>query len=408
VRRYLRAADGRLAVGTGARRSSLSLERLFVAGAGKASAGMAAAVAHLVPDAPGLVIRPEGGAATLSGQIRQYGGNHPTPGLESFRATEALLDAVTQTPAETEILFLLSGGASALLAQPCAGVSREEKASFTELMLRAGAPIGLLNRARLRLSSLKGGRFAREVFPRRVTTLALSDVPGGAPWEIGSGPTCCPPDKIWAEDLRPALQRLLGGRTLSEEVERRMGPGKPPAGLGVPAGWMALGDNARARQAAAREARGRGYGVRVSRYRLRGEASGAAVRVLAELAMQPESVSCVVFGGETTVAVGEAAGSGGRSQELALAAVKGLSEGGWVLLAAGTDGVDGVSGATGAVVGPGTLAFLGAGAVAGGLRMHDSATILAKAQALLVTGPTGTNVGDLVVALRSSGKNSVL
>ena len=401
VRGSLRVKEGLLVVGGPTRGAVLPLRSLFVAGAGKASAGMAAAVASRVPEARGLVIRPPGGAPNPSGGIRQFEGNHPTPGMESFHAAEALLEAVARTPEDTDVLFLLSGGASALLSQPCPGISRDQKMSFTEQMLRAGAPIGLLNRARMRLSALKGGRFLDRVAPRRVTTLALSDVPGGARWEIGSGPTCSPPKRIWAEDLRPELRRLLGGEALTPELEQRMGPGVSPAGSDSPGEWLLIGDNARARQAAAREARRRRYGTRVSRYRLRGEASVAADQVLAELAIQPESVSCVVFGGETTVAVGDASGSGGRSQELALAAVPGLSGGGWVLLAAGTDGVDGVSGAAGGVVGPGTLPFLGSRAVAAGLRAHDSATVLAKAGGLLVTGPTGTNVGDLVVAVRS-------
>ena len=400
VRRALQVADGKLQVGHGAGKVSIGLRKLFVAGAGKAAGGMAAGVTARVPDARGLVLVPPGGRATEPSGIRQKVGNHPTPGRDSLQATEALLAAIARTPAETEILFLLSGGASALLSQPRSGVSAAEKAAFTDRMLRAGAPIGLLNRARLRVSAVKGGRLAQAAFPRRITTLVLSDIPGGAAWEIGSGPTRQPPELIWGEDLRPELKRLLGEVVLPEAVAREMGPRPVPAGRTAVGGWFMVGDNARARQAAARAARRRGHPTRISRYRLQGEASQAAQAVLAQLQAQPKRVSCVVFGGETTVSMTKAGGLGGRSQELALAAVPGLSAGGWVLLAAGTDGVDGVGGATGALVGPGTLDLLGASAVEEGLHGHDSATVLGRAGALLVTGPTGTNVGDLVIALR--------
>ena len=404
VSRVVRPVDGCLIVGSGARAVRMHPDRLFVVGVGKASAAMAAAVSARFPDACGAIIKPPGGPVHATGRIVQYEGNHPVPGPESFQATQALLERIEETPPETEILFLLSGGASALFAQPGDGITHAQKAEFTDRMLRAGAPIGLFNRARLRLSGIKGGRFLQRVAPRRVTTLTLSDVPGGADWEIGSGPTCFPPEAVWREDLCPRLEALLGDGPLPGPIEPRMAPREAPEapmGQAVEATRFMVGDNTRARRAAARAARMLGYQPHISRYRLAGEASRAAREVLARLAAQPASVSCVVFGGETTVSLGRAMGVGGRSQELALAAVSGLAGTGWVLLAAGTDGVDGVGGAAGGVVGPGTLAFLGLPGVEAGLADHDSATVLGRAGALLMTGPTGTNVGDLVIAIRA-------
>jgi len=405
VRRAVAADKQSLWVGRGEAAVRIPRAKVFVASVGKASAAMASAVAAMAPEIPGVIIQPPGGSSLETGQIVQCEGNHPIPGPGSFASTEVLLDAVDRTPEDTEILFLLSGGASALFARPQEGITRKQKAAFTDKMLRAGAPIGLLNRARLRLSALKGGRFLARVAPRRVSSLVLSDVPGGADWEIGSGPTCLPPDQIWREDLSPRLHELLGVTSLPEPLATVMGPGAQSESA-IPGDrphgrWCLVGDNALARRAAAGAARVAGHAVRISRYRLCGEASVAAEEVLRRLEAQPESVSCVVFGGETTVSLGPNAGTGGRSQELALAAVPGLAGRDWVLLAAGTDGVDGVGGATGAMVGPGTLSFLGAAEVRSGLRDHDSASVLARAGALMVTGPTGTNVGDLVIALRS-------
>ena len=412
MRRAVAADEEFLWVGQGKDAVRIPRAKVFVASVGKASAAMASAVAAMAPEVPGVVIAPPGGPRLETGQIVQCEGNHPIPGPGSFAATEVLLEAVDRTPEDTEILFLLSGGASALFARPHEGITRSQKAAFTEQMLRAGAPIGLLNRARLRLSALKGGRFLARVAPRRVSSLVLSDVPGGADWEIGSGPTYLPPEQIWREDLAPRLRELLGVTSLPEPLATIMGPGALPESLisgDLPPGrWRLVGDNARARRAAATAARVAGHGARISRYRLSGEASVAAEEVLLRLDAQPESVSCLVFGGETTVSLGSTAGTGGRSQELALAAVPGLARRDWVLLAAGTDGVDGVGGATGAMVGPDTLSFLGASEVRSGLREHDSATVLARAGSLVVTGPTGTNVGDLVIALRSKSKNIVL
>lgn len=413
-----------LFVDLGKRRARVAREPVFLAGAGKAVERMAAGAAQVLPAARGLFLRPA--VAPVEGPARRTGSpvleplpplpagfpaefrdaEHPVPGRGSFAGTAELLRSLATLPRDATVLFLLSGGASALLEAPAPGISRAQLQGFTRRMLRCGAPIELLNAARVRLSAVKGGGLASVVAPRRLLTLAVSDVPtiGDDPRVIGSGPTLRPPGHLVRRDLLAEIEELPGMRRLSEPLRSRLGPGPgggPLRGPG-PGDFGILADNGRARRAAGRAARQRGYRPRALGTPLAGEASEAARAFVERLASLPPAISCCIQGGETTVSAGASSGRGGRNQEFALAAAERLDGSQWVLLAAGTDGIDGPTDAAGGLVDPFSLAKIGRRACAKGLAEHDSWHALARGGKgmLLRTGPTGSNVGDLVIALR--------
>lgn len=383
--------------------------QVWVAGAGKAAVAMAAAAADLLPEARGCVIAPGDGAVAATrrvGRIRVVRGSHPVPDGRSFRATSALLRSLAARPRTDAVLFLLSGGASALLERPAEGLTPADLTRLGAVLLRCGADITLVNAVRKHVSAVKGGGLLRLASPRRVVTLALSDVPGDDLATIGSGPTVGDPStfeaacagleaaRAWDDLPRRVQERLQAGRRgeLPETVE-------PGSRLARRSPAAVIGSNRLALRAAAREARRRGYRVRTLRRPLAGEASAESQRFCAALPDVGEP-TCVLAGGETTVRVGTAAGRGGRNQELALASVVPLAGRPWSLLAAGTDGVDGPTPAAGGFADGTSLRRAGRRRLERALAEHDSHPLLSSLGDTLVTGPTGTNVMDLLLAVR--------
>lgn len=333
-------------------------------------------------------------------------GDHPVPGRGSFSATRRLVSALRRRPATEPVLLLLSGGASALLSMPPAGVRWSEKARLHRLLFLSGLPIDALNAVRKHVSAVKGGGLLRIAAPRPVWTLALSDVVGDDLATIGSGPAVADPttfadalalllSAVPRSDVPGAVLRRLE-RGAAGRVAETVKPGDP---LLAGACASVLASNATALAAAGRRARALGYEVRRLRLPLRGEAALAAARVAAALPARPPRPTCVLVGGETVVTVQGGRGLGGRSQEFALAAATLLARTGWTLLAAGTDGVDGPTPAAGAIVDGSTARRAGRAAVARALASHDSHRFFARHGGLVVTGPTGTNAMDVVVAL---------
>ncbi|MEW6270956.1 MAG: DUF4147 domain-containing protein, partial [Thermodesulfobacteriota bacterium] len=342
------------------------------------------------------------------GGIEVLPGDHPVPGRRSYAATRRLLAALEAAPPDATVVLLLSGGASALLAAPAEGIRERDKSALNRHLLRCGAPIGTMNAVRKHVSRVKGGGLVRAAAPREVVTLALSDVPGDDLATIGSGPGV-PDPTTFADALRLLRGTAPTGRGVPARVWRRLEAGA--AGRGPdetlkprePAARRALaaviGSNRTALAAAARAARGLGYRVVRRRGQLGGEASLVGRRLARELPSTAGPV-CYLAGGETFVTVGDAGGVGGRSQELALAAADGLAGAGWSLLAAGSDGIDGPTDAAGAFCDGGTLRRGGRREAARALREHDAYRFFARTGDLFRTGPTGTNVMDLVIALR--------
>jgi glycerate 2-kinase len=401
VRDRLSVRRGRLAIDLGSRVLRRPVHRLWIAAAGKAAIGMATGLLEVVPGAPGVAIAPT--ASSDLARIRVRKGSHPVPDGDTFAATRALLVGIGRAPLDVTVLVLLSGGASSLMAAPAAGLRRADKVELGRWLLRSGLAIREMNTVRKHASGVKGGGLLARAFPREVVSLVLSDVPGDDLGTIASGPTVADPT-TYAEALA-AVRGAKGGGPAPAATLRHLelgAAGKRPETLKPGDRRLArsearvIGSNGTALDAAGQAARSLGYTVRRGPP-LAGEAVDCAGALARALPSSPSRPTCVLSGGETTVTVARGQGRGGRCQELALAAA-GVLPAGWALLAAGTDGIDGRTRAAGAFA-DAAVRRLGAGAIAGALRDHDSHGLLATRGHLLVTGPTGTNAMDLVVAL---------
>jgi len=364
---------------------------------GKAACAMARgahdALGDRIRDA--LVVTKHGHAERLPWAVIEAG--HPVPDVHSLEAGRRLVRFIARMPQDAFVLVLLSGGASALLELLPDGVTLTDLQQVNRWLLGSGLDIASINRIRKQLSLVKGGRLARLLHPRRVLCLAISDVPGNDPRAIGSGPLVADGD----------LQQPLDTLTMPAHVRAalRHGTAAPAPGdpcfarieLRIVAG---LDDAKRAAEEAARRL---GHEAHVDPAFVAGDAIAAGTR-LAErlLACAPGVVR--VWGGETTVKLPASPGRGGRNQSLALSAARVLrGVGGVWLLAAGTDGTDGPTEDAGALVDGGTIDRGEAHGLdaSDSLARADAGTFLEAAGDLIRTGPTGTNVMDLLIGIRT-------
>lgn len=321
---------------------------------------------------------------------------HPLPDAGSLRAGQRLLELLAAAPPDVQLLFLISGGASSLVEVLPAGRVLDDLQRLNGWLLASGWPIGRMNALRRRLSCIKGGRLLDHLQGRTVRALLISDVPGDDPAVIGSG-LLFPPSGIEDVDpgevpnwLRPWLEstKVLDVRT-----------GARPR---VEAEIVARLDQAL--DAGARCADALGYSVHRAALRLEGDAAATGRRIAAALLSGTPGIH--LWGGETTVQLPERPGQGGRCQQLALAAAEVLAGHKEIaLLAAGTDGSDGPGDVAGACVDGATIVR---GSEEGfdaqtALRLADAGRFLAAAGDLIDTGPTGTNVTDLVIGLKAGG-----
>jgi hydroxypyruvate reductase len=413
VLRALRREGDALAVG-GERVDLRDVERVLIVGAGKAAAGMARGAFEVLGDraAGGCITVPHGGGAELPG-IEVWEAAHPVPDTHGLAGAVAALRVARAAGERDLVLCLLSGGASALWPCPPASVGLSDVREVTAALLRAGAEIGEMNAVRKHLSRIAGGGLARAAAPARLVTLAISDVVGSPLDVIGSGPGV-PDTTTFAQAV--AVLRKYGVRT-PDAVMAHLQAGaagivaetpKPgdPAFRRASAHVVASVGDALAR--AARAAEALGYRAEIVADNLEGEARDAA-RDIAALARrrrgEHDGPLALLFGGETTVTV-RGKGRGGRNQELALAlALEIADEDGTVAATLGTDGVDGPTSAAGAIVDSETVARArehGEDARAA-LDRNDSHTFFRATGELVVTGPTGTNVGDVVLVLLGEG-----
>jgi hydroxypyruvate reductase len=322
-------------------------------------------------------------------------GNHPIPGPGSVAAGEAMLGLAATLDGDDTAVVLVSGGGSALAEAPVEGVTPTEIAATNQVLLRSGADIIATNTVRRRLSRIKGGGLAAAISPATIETLAISDVVGGDPATIASGPTVPVADEAHA--ALEVVWRLDIGDSLPPAVMRALAQPRSHQDLVSSHRFRIVGDGATAAHAAAAEAERLGVPARVVDTRMTGDAAAMAGEVLDRCG---SGVS--VFAGETTVEV-SGDGVGGRNQEAALVAAT-LIDGArdtW-FMAAGTDGIDGMTDAAGAVVDGGTVARADALGLDPGraLERNDSGGFFATLGERIVTGPTGTNVGDLWLVLR--------
>lgn len=406
-------------------------DKLLVLAFGKAAARMALAVEEELGEliTGGLAVTKYGHSqgVTLK-KIALREAAHPVPdeaGLKAAREAAALAAAADE---RTLTLCLISGGGSALLSLPARGISLSDKMAVTGMLLKSGADIGELNAVRKHISRVKGGRLAAMLRPARVVSLIVSDVMGDSLDVIASGPTH-PDSSTFSDALRVLDKYSLTGRAPMSVVEfiRRGAEGEAlnegrlealnEGRLKVPSegsGGALFKDvkniiicsNGAALGAARKRAEELGYEARVLTAALSGEASDAG-RWLARKALGAGPGSCLIAGGETTVAV-RGHGMGGRNMELALAFAleaegAGGAEGtsGVHLLAAGTDGTDGDTDAAGAFSDGGTAGRARAMGVDPGeyLSENDSYNFFRRAGGLFITGPTGTNVMDMAVVI---------
>jgi glycerate 2-kinase len=419
VTRALRLENNKLAAG-GSVYDLNVFDRIIVAGAGKATAAMAAAVEDVLGDRidRGVVVVKYGHAGILT-TIEQVEAAHPVPDEAGVQGTQRILELVRRGDEKTLVVCLLSGGGSSLLVAPHHGITLEDKQRTTELLLKAGATIDELNSVRKHLSAVKGGRLARLAHPATVVTLILSDVIGDRLDVIASGPTAS--DSSTFSDAAAVIDKYALGPVVPSRVtafiERGAAGREPETVKSGDACFLRtrnviVGSSAQALAAAREKAAALGWRPEIMTAELEGEARDAA-RLLARKAlhardeMKPGERRCLLVGGETTVVV-RGTGRGGRNQELALAFAGEIADvHGITLLSAGTDGTDGPTDAAGAVVdgrvvhearqrGIHPEVYLG---------NNDSYAFFQRLDAQsgehhhLMTGPTGTNVMDLQIIL---------
>ncbi|HEX5512868.1 MAG TPA: DUF4147 domain-containing protein [Gammaproteobacteria bacterium] len=318
---------------------------------------------------------------------------HPIPDQRSLEAGAALLEFIDAAPADAQFLFLLSGGASSLVEVLPAGADVGELQRLNRYLLGSGLDIHAVNRLRQACSLIKGGRLARRLDGRRALVLLISDVEGDDPAVIGSGPlTASRTAPVAAAELPPELRPLLTT--------------EPAPPLGDPVfeniRLEIVASNAQALAAAAERAGELGFEVHRHAEFIRGEAVDIGAALARVLAAGPAGIH--LWGGEPTVTLPPEPGRGGRMQGLALAAAQAIEgRSGLYLLAAGSDGSDGPTEDAGALIDGGTVARCRAGGYepAAALAAADAGSALAASGDLLYTGPTGTNVMDLVIGLRT-------
>ena len=389
--------------------------RIFVVGTGKGSAVMAQGLEAILGE------RVSAGAVTVKYEhvapverVALYEAAHPIPDAAGVQGANAAMELARQAGTNDLMFCLISGGGSALWPAPSGGISLAEKQRMTGLLIDCGARIDEINVIRKHLSAVKGGQLARLAAPARLITLVLSDVVGDRLDAIASGPTVADPttfrdcmnilthydllDRL-PDSIHDHLQQGLAGSI----------PETPKAGDAVfELGQTVIVANNRLALRAAREAaEARGYTTLLLSSTLEGEARHVArmhAAIAQEICHSGQPVpppACIISGGETTVTV-RGDGKGGRSQEFALAAalhVAGLHD--TVVLSGGTDGTDGPTDAAGALVDGRTLARAEALGLQPEAFLHrnDAYHFFQALDDLLLTGPTGTNVMDMVVML---------
>jgi glycerate 2-kinase len=412
-----KAVESRLQVSSGAIRAGRRaialdrVERVGIISIGKAAPAMAEAVPDPIKEKMtfGLVLTKEGYARPVEGFQTRVAG-HPLPDRQSVRATDEVVELVSELSEEDLLLVLISGGASALLCSPVQEVGLNDTVALTDLMLRSGLDIARMNMIRSHLDRVKGGRLAVAAAPASVLTLALSDVVGDKLPAIGGGPTVADPSRykdavdalkkaqIWERSPASVREYLEAGHR--GEIPESPKPGDPRLSRAFAA---VVGGPRTLLRAAARAARTMGLRVRCGAKPIEGPVEDHVEKYIARAGSMVRSGTgreVFVAVGEPTVEIGGESrpGAGGRNQHLALLMAKAMAgDEHMAFLAAATDGSDGSTDAAGAVVDGRTVAELQAKGldVDDALRRFDSHPALGSIGARIETGPTDTNVTDL-------------
>ena len=414
VQKYVRRQGNQLFVGD----CSYILDkykRIFLIGAGKGTAPMAKALEDILGEwlTKGLIIVKYGHGIPLE-KTRILEADHPIPDDAGLRATKELLRQAQECTKEDLILCAFSGGGSALLPAPLSPITLDQKQTTTRLLLECGATIDEINAIRKHLSRSKGGWLAKEAYPATIVSLLLSDVIGDRLDVIASGPTV--PDESTYSDCIKIIDRYKLGDRLPKSVTDYFIKGaagslpetpKPGDPVFSHVQNLIVGNNRESLLAAQERALSLGYNTIVLSSQIEGEARevaqvfGAIGKEISQANLPISPPACIIAGGETTVTI-QGRGKGGRNQELALACAIAID--GWEgisLLSAGTDGTDGPTDAAGAIVNGTTCKRARQANLypRDFLLANDSYTFFESLGDLLKTGPTRTNVMDIICML---------
>jgi glycerate 2-kinase len=373
-----------------------TFDRIFLVAVGKAATGMAAAIEKTTGArlTEGIALTKYQHSKHALQRTKIYEAGHPVPDAAGFEASGRIEQLLRSLNARDLLITAISGGASALLFAPIAGLSLEDKQQCTDQLLRAGADIFELNAVRKHLARLKGGRMAALAYPATVVSLLLSDVIGDPIDVIGSGPTS--PDTSTVDDARGVLAKYHLPRYLAYIYEETPKPSDP---IFRNVRNVITASNHQALTAAAAKAKALGYRPLILSSSIQGEAREVG-RVLAAILRDAPPNCCILSGGETTVTV-KGKGKGGRNQELALSLsldITGIPS--IAALCAGTDGTDGPTDAAGAFVTGDTITDRTKALTY--LADNNSYEFFRPTGALLKTGPTGTNVMDINILIHRS------
>lgn len=400
--RTLESIHGEQCVRDALHNHSIVSEQCHVIAIGKAALAMALGAEKALADKlkSGLLItkHQHGDTRQLSEQWQCYEAAHPVPDQSSLEAGVRLLEFVN-TNTDLPILFLISGGTSSLVEVLPEKISLEQWQKMNQWLLASGFDIGFINAVRKSVSAIKGGKLLQHLVNREVHALLISDVPGDYPHIIGSGLLFTSQQQVLTDNqsaLPEWLDQLIKSSNTSDD-SRALKPARLSSQKIIASNRMAM-------EAAAEFARDAGYPVFIHDDFLQGDAQQAGVQ-LANYLQHEANSGFHIWGGETTMLLPDNPGRGGRNQHLALSAASVLAGNEEIsLLAAGTDGSDGPTEDAGAIIDGGTISR---GQLAGldvedSLARADSGHFLEAAGDLLYTGPTGTNVMDLVIAMKKA------
>lgn len=375
------------------------LGKIYVIGTGKAAGKMAQTIEKLLPVEKGIVSLPRGTAGSYNcKKIELIEASHPFPDEGSVLAAKKMIALSTQVTEKDIVVCLISGGGSSLLCLPEEGITLDEKISIVKKVMKAGADITELNNVRKALSAIKGGKLAVHFKKAKIINIILSDVLGNPLETIASGPTI--PSEYTYYEAKEVLEKYGfwdQETSYCKIIERGIMVGKLPLNfkkIKALTSNFILGDNSLAVKLASDFLKSKGIATKTYQ-----NISGDAKTMGKKFAQLLNSGESFVAGGETTVHVC-GGGLGGRNQEFALSASSYLRKG--TLLSVGTDGVDGVSPAAGAIVDSQTrtLAIQKKLSINEYLNNNDSFTFFQKlGNCTIMTGPSGTNVCDLIIGI---------
>ena len=382
--------------------------RVFVVSMGKAAHPMIDTLASLTgPAFMGVVVSGHPASTQVQG-MRYFEGGHPLPSAESTRAAEAILKGLNSLDHNALAIFLISGGASAMVEQAIdPEVSLEDLIEIYRVLVHCGAPIGEINAIRKHLSAVKGGRLAQAAYPAQQVSILVSDVPSHSLDALASGPTM--PDSSTSSDCYEIVERyeLLDRfpksvRDLFAERALEETPKKDDPAF-VRSRWWTVLSSDTAAKAAAKFASNTGFAAEIDNSCDDWDYQKAADYLLNRLRTLRQGVSrpCIISAGEVTVNVYGEGGRGGRNQQFALYCAEKIAGENIAILSAGTDGIDGNSSAAGAVADGSTVERAASTRLDPQVSLHsfNSADFFKALGDAIVTGPTGNNVRDLRVLL---------